>query len=130
MHTTPSWREAKEKRQRAKAWRLEIRTIEELTTIPPKGKEAMVQAREEEAKRLEQEAADLQELARLEDLTLWVVEKAKPTKAGSKAYSYWMASWREGSKVRNVHLGSCRKMNKADALQKARKMKAEALGIK
>jgi len=32
-------------------------------------------------------------------------------------------------KVHNVHLGSCGKLDAEAALQKARKMKAEALGI-
>ena len=57
------------------------------------------------------------------------MEKAKETKAEAKTYLYWMASWREGDKVRNVHLGSCKKVDNEAALQKARKMKAEALGI-
>jgi 1,2-phenylacetyl-CoA epoxidase PaaB subunit len=54
------------------------------------------------------------------------MEKVK----GSKTYQYWMASWREGDKVRNVHLGSCRKVDRETALQKARKVKREALGIR
>jgi hypothetical protein len=54
------------------------------------------------------------------------MEKAK----GDKIYHYWMASWREGGKVRNVHLGSCRKVDRETALQKARKAKREALGIR
>jgi len=57
------------------------------------------------------------------------MEKAKETKAEAKTYLYWMASWREGDKVRNVHLGSCKKVDHETALQKARKMKAEALGM-
>ena len=40
-----------------------------------------------------------------------------------------MASWREGGKTRNVHLGSARKMDAEAAMQKAREMKAEALGM-
>jgi len=40
-----------------------------------------------------------------------------------------MASWREGERVRNVHLGSCTKLDEETALQKAREMKAEALGL-
>jgi hypothetical protein len=40
-----------------------------------------------------------------------------------------MASWREAGKVRHVHLGSCRKVDREIALQKARKMKAGALGL-
>ena len=76
------------------------------------------------ADELKAEAEDLKGAARLEDLHLWQMEKAKTTKKGSKTYLYWMASWREGGKVRNVHLGSCRKMGHETALQKARKMKA------
>jgi hypothetical protein len=41
-----------------------------------------------------------------------------------------IASWHEGDKVRNVHLGSCRKLSQSDALQKARELKAAALAIK
>jgi hypothetical protein len=48
---------------------------------------------------------------------------------GSKTYSYWMASWREGGKVHNVHLGSTKKLSKQEAQEKAKKMKAEALGL-
>jgi len=40
-----------------------------------------------------------------------------------------MATWREGGKTRNVHLRSCAKMDAEAARQKARKMKAEALGL-
>lgn len=67
--------------------------------------------------------------ARLEDINLWQMEKSKSTKKGDQTYLYWMASWREGEKVRNVHLGSCRKVDHETALQKARKMKREALGL-
>lgn len=84
---------------------------------------------QEEADKLRAEAADLKDAARLEDLNLWVMEKWKRTKMGNKKYAYWMASWRECSRVRNVHLGSCNKLSREEALQKARKMKAEALGI-
>ena len=67
---------------------------------------------------------------RLEDLTVWQMKMVKTTKKGSRAYHYWIANWREGGKVRNVHLGSCEKMSQAEAMQKARKLKAEALAIK
>jgi hypothetical protein len=62
---------------------------------------------------------------RLEDLHPWIMEKVK----GGKINHYWMASWREGDKVRNVHLGSCKRMDADAALQKARAMKAKTLGI-
>ena len=47
---------------------------------------------------------------------------------GLQDLHYWMASWREGGKTRNVHLGSARKMDAEAARQKAREMKAEAIG--
>jgi hypothetical protein len=55
------------------------------------------------------------------------MEKKKTTKKGFRKYTYWMATWREGGKVRNVHLGNCEKMDAEAALQKARLMKAEAI---
>ena len=66
---------------------------------------------------------------RLEDLTVWQMEKVKQSRKGSKTYTYWMASWREGGKTRNVHLGSTRKMDAEAARQKAREMKAEAIHV-
>ena len=57
------------------------------------------------------------------------MKKVKQSRKGSKTYTYWMASWREGGKTRNVHLGSARKMDAEAARQKAREMKAEALGM-
>ena len=39
-------------------------------------------------------------------------------------------SWREGDKVRNVHLGSSRKIDAEAAREKAQKMKADALGLR
>ena len=61
-------------------------------------------------------------------MTVWQMEKVKQTRKGSKAYRYWMASWCEDGKTRNVHLGSFRKMDAEAARRKARKMKAEAIG--
>ena len=60
---------------------------------------------------------------------MWLMEKLKATKKGSPKYAYWMATWREGGKVRNVHLGSCKKLDADAALQKARALKREALGF-
>ena len=57
------------------------------------------------------------------------MEKVKNSMKGSKKYTYWMASWREGNKVRNVHLGSFRMLDAKAARQKAQKMKATALGL-
>ena len=55
--------------------------------------------------------------------------EVKTTKKGSKTYGYWMASWRKGDSVRNVHIGSCAKMEQEVAIQRARKTMANAPGI-
>ena len=80
------------------------------------------------AKRLSQ--AQVQRLeARLEDLQVWEQKKVKDTKAGPKAYTYYLASWREGGKLRNVYLGSSQRMSREEAQEKARALKREALGL-
>ena len=81
-----------------------------------------------EAEKALAEAEALKLQARLEDLTVWQMEKIKQSRKGSKTYSYWMASWREDGKTRNVHLGSARKMDAEAARRKARERKAEGLG--
>jgi len=68
--------------------------------------------------------------ARLEDLQVWEKKRVKDTKQGAKAYTYWIASWREGKKIRNVYLGPSRKLSREQAQEKARALKREALGGK
>ena len=128
MHKTT----AGEKRKALKAEALELAknakaAMKAAKTMP----KALEKARtlEGQADELKAKAEALKEAARLEDLTEWVMEKAKPTKKGKTIYGYWIASWREGNRVRNVHLGSRAKMDEETALQKARKMKAAALGF-
>jgi hypothetical protein len=67
--------------------------------------------------------------ARLEDLQVWEQRKVKETKKGAKTYTYFMASWREGKRIRNVYLGSSQRMSPEQAQEKARAMKREALGL-
>jgi hypothetical protein len=76
------------------------------------------------------DARNLKDSARLEDLHIWEMKKEKDTKKGVMTYSYRMASWRERGRVRHAYLGSYRKISREAAMQKARKMKAEALGLK
>jgi hypothetical protein len=67
------------------------------------------------AKRLFQ--AQTQKLeARLEDLQVWEQRKVKDTKKGAKAYTYYLASWREGGKLRNVYLGSSQRKSSRRSL--------------
>ncbi|HQN30005.1 MAG TPA: hypothetical protein PKX20_02655 [Methanothrix soehngenii] len=128
MHKT----DAGEKRKALKAEALELErdaraAIKAAEILPDARREA--RRLEGKADELKVEAEALEGAARLEDLHLWQMEKEKTTKKGSQSYFYWMASWREGGKVRHVHLGSCRKVDHETALQKARKLKREGLGI-
>ena len=121
--------------ERMKAMKAEARELERDASIALKAAEVLPDARlralelTSHADMLKAEAEALKGAARLEDLHLWQMEKTKSTKKGSQSYFYWMASWREGSKVRNVHLGSCKKVDHEAALQKAKAMKATARGI-
>ncbi|NYT09130.1 MAG: hypothetical protein GKC09_04205 [Methanosarcinales archaeon] len=121
--------------EKRKALKAEAQKLARYAKMAMKAAKTLPEAREMartlegQADSLKAEAEALKEAARMEDLSVWVMEKAKTTKKGSKTYHYWMASWREGDRVRNFHLGSCAKMNQEVAMQKARKMKAEALGL-
>jgi len=129
MHKTEAGEKAKElKREARELARDATATKRAAKTLP----DAREKARElqEEADKARSEAVALRPVARLEDLNVWIIEKTKTTKKGSRSYRYWMANWREGGKVRNVHLGSCGKMDEETARQKARAIKAEALAIK
>ena len=129
MHKTT----AGEKRKALKTEALELErdaraAIKVAEILPDARREA--RRLEGKADELKADAEALKGAARLEDLHLWQMEKSKTTKKGTQSYFYWVASWREGEKVRHVHLGSCRKVDHETALQKARRLKAEALAIK
>jgi len=104
------------------------RELEREAKFLTKGKKpSLATEAQEEAEKLKTQAEALKTQARLEDLTVRVAEKIKTTKKGSKAYTYWTASWREGGNVHNVHLGSTKKLSRQAAMQKARAMKREVL---
>jgi len=128
MHKTTTGEKMKALKAEALELERDARAAMKAAEILP---DARVKAGELEghAHELKAEAEALKEAARLEDLHLWQMEKTRTTKKGTRSYFYWMASWREGGKVRHVHLGSCRKVDRETALQKARKVKAGALGL-
>jgi hypothetical protein len=75
-------------------------------------------------------ARELDAKARVENLKIYELRVKRPAgKRKTKVYSYWYASWRMQSKVRNVCLGSTKVMTYEEALGKAQKMKAECLGL-
>ena len=125
MHKTETGEKIKElKAEAARAER------EAATLAKVRGLEAGAMEREEDARRLRGEAENLKPKARLEDLSVYQVEKVKPTAKGeARTYMYWYASWWEGDRARNVYLGSAAKLSEEAAKAKARKMKADALGL-
>jgi len=124
MRSTTASEEMKALREEAKGRDAEAATLERVDGMDPATRE-----RRDEAERLRDQARDLRSTWRLENLEVYQVEKTKTTRAGTKTYTYYHASWREGDRVRTVYLGSTRRMTEEKALQKARAMKAEALGL-
>jgi len=128
MHRTPSGDRRRPLQKEARELARDARALQKAAARAPAARrEAERLQGEADAALAEAEALKLQ--ARLEDLTVWQMEKVKQSRKGYRTYSYWMASWREGGRTRNVHLGSCKKMDAEAARQKARERKAGALGI-
>jgi len=123
VHNTPARKEAKGLGQRASDLAREIKALEGI-----EGAAQLARGKQAEAVKLQEQSRELEEAARLEDITVWEDSIVKQTKKGERKYGRWLAGWREGGKVRKIYLGSCRKMSRAEALQKARAMKAEGLG--
>jgi hypothetical protein len=124
MHRTDAGEKRRTLQREARGLERGARILQKVKEMSPAAR-----LRQDEAARLRAEAESPKAQARLEDLHIWQMKKVKTTKRGSKKYAYWMASWRERGNVHNVHLGSCRKISEEEALQKARAMKAEALGL-
>ena len=104
MHRTPSGDRRKSLQKEARELARDARALQKAARGPAARREATRLQGEADAALAEAEALKLQ--ARLEDLNVWEMEKVKQSRKGSKTYTYWMASWREGGKTRNVHLGS------------------------
>ena len=125
MHKTEAGEKRKGLKRTALELEKEVKALQNIQQMRPAAR-----TRRDEADRLKAEAEALKGKARLEDLHVWEMGKKKRTRKGSKTYTYWIASWREGNKVRNIHLGSSRKLDAEAARQKAKKMKATALGLR
>jgi len=125
IHRTTSGRKAKELREEARDRRREARNIRAATPeLDPAARE-----REREAERLEGEALDALEEARLEAVTVYLGGVKKTTAKGEKRYRYYFASWKVGGKVKNVYIGSPRKMSLEEATAKARELKRRDIGL-
>jgi hypothetical protein len=129
MHATSAGEKRKLLKRDARELARDAKALQKATRVAPEARQEAHRLQEEADKALA-EAQALKPQARLEDLHVWEMEKVKTTKKGSRKYTYWMASWREGDKMRNVHLRNRSRMDAQAALLKARKLKAEALAIK
>lgn len=126
VHDVAARREARGLKKRARELVGEAKALESI-----EGAAYMVEEKKSEAARLRREADELQARARLEDLSVRQETLVKQTKrGGERTYYRWVASWREGEKTRKAYLGSCKKMSQGEALQKARKLKADGLGLR
>jgi hypothetical protein len=128
MHKTAAGAQRKALKKEAQDLARRAKTMRKAAKIMPVAEEKALTL-QAEADKAQSQAQALKLDARLEDLQIWVQEKVKETKAGAKTYTYYMASWRERKKVKNVYLGSSQKLSREQALQKARKLKREALGL-
>ncbi len=126
VHRTPTGERIKQLRAEARKLSAALDAARELADVEDLGDlQARLQERQET---VQAEAAALKSSgqARLEDLSVFVVKK--DMKKG-KEHEYWHAAWVIEGKTRNVYLGSCKKMGRKEALEKARKKKAEELGV-
>ena len=128
MHKTAAGERAKALKKEAQDLARRAKTQKEAAATMRAARVTVVNLQSMAAKRLSQ--AQVQRLeARLEDLQVWEQKKVKDTKAGPKAYTYYLASWREGGKLKNVYLGSSQRMSREEAQEKARALKREVLGL-
>lgn len=114
----------KELREDAVRWDADARILERVEGLDPAAR-----VRREEAARLRGQADRLRPEWRLENLGVYKVRKRKATRRGTRTYTYWHVSWREGDRIVSKYLGSTRRLSKEEALKKARQMKARALGV-
>jgi hypothetical protein len=125
VYETTSGEKIKTLREEARKLRDEATKLRQLRGLEPAARE-----REAEAARLEERAGELWNAARLEALTVYLGPVEKITAKGPKTYQYYFASWKMGDKVVNKYIGSPRKITREAATEKARKLKAEALGFR
>jgi len=114
MHKTTASRSLRWIRENIKKLEDEIELLREI-----KGTESLIKEREQKIEKLRNQIDDKLLDVRIQDTQVWVMRKIKK----NRVYEYWMASWRENGKVMNIYLGSRRRLNYENALQKARKIK-------
>ncbi len=87
VHDTLSRQKARELRSKAETLAGEARVLKGIKEAAP-----LADGKEAEAARLQREAEELQDKARLEDLTVRQEPLVKQTKKGERTYYRWLAS--------------------------------------
>ncbi len=126
VHKTPTGERIKHLRTEARKLSAALAAARQLADIEDLGDLQARLLERQEAAQAEAAALKSSGRARLEDLSAFKVKKEM--KKG-KGHEYWHAAWVVGGRTRNVYLGSCKKMGRKEALEMARKKKAEELGI-
>lgn len=125
VHDTLARTEARKLREEAKALIKEAHTLAGISEA-----EGLAEKKAMKAKKLREEAQKLQERARLEDIKVVQEPLTKATKKGERRkYLRWVCYWRESGRLCKIYLGSCKKINQAEALAKAKMMKSTFLQI-
>jgi len=120
VYDTPSGQRVCEARQESKLARKQAKVLADIPGAEEIHDGLLAVVREKES-----ESWDMWTRARLEALTVYKDQ----VRRGRRTYSYWKASWRQGGKVHNVHLGSTENLDFVAATDKARKIKARFLGV-
>jgi hypothetical protein len=128
MHKTAAGERAKALKKEAQELARRAKTQKEAAATMRAARVTVMNLQSMAAKKLSQAQAQKLE-ARLEDLQVWEQKKVKDTKKGAKTYTYFMASWRVGGRLRNVYLGSSQRISREEAQERARALKREALEL-
>jgi len=126
MHKTEAGEKAKALKKEARGLARKAKKQKEAAAIMHATRSSVMRLQALADKRLSGARA-LKLEARLEDLQVWEQKRVKDTTKGAKTYTYFVASWRVGPKVKNVYLGSSQKMSREQAQEKARALTREAL---
>jgi hypothetical protein len=127
VHDTPSRKESRDLRKKAKEAAKEARTLAGIFGIET---EKLASKAATRAWHLNERANELEDVAKLEDLSVTLETLVRVNKIGERhEYHRWVCYWREGGKVKKTYLGSFNKLTRSEALMKARSLKASALKI-
>ena len=124
VHDTPARRKACELKAEARDLERDAATLAGIRET-----EELVAIKTSRAMELKKASKDLNQSVLLEDISVRQNSITKQTRKGERIYYRWVCSWQEGDKTVTKYLGSCKKISEAEALQKARMLKAEALGL-